>query len=129
MNGRYGIDQFNRFLLGFACVLLFIAVFLRGTLIYVGIFVRTISVITLLIFYYRMFSRKFDKRHLENNLYMKYKDRYQHFFKKIKFNLLQGKSHHIYRCPSCKQKIRVPRGKGKIQITCPKCQAAFIKKS
>ncbi|NLK74810.1 MAG: hypothetical protein GX288_05915 [Clostridiales bacterium] len=129
MTGRYGIDQLNRFLLSFSCVLLILAVFVRGANIYGGIFVRSSALFALLIFYYRMFSRNFSKRQQENNLYLKYKDKLLYGFKKIKYKLEQKKTHHIYSCPECKQRIRIPRGKGRIQITCPRCRHQFIKKS
>ena len=44
-------------------------------------------------------------------------------------NPAADKEHRIYRCPSCKQKVRVPRGKGKIAIVCPKCHKEFIRRS
>lgn len=130
LTGRYGIDQLNRFLLGFSCVLLVLAVFFRGAnILYGGIFIRSSALIILLLFYYRMFSRNFSKRQQENNLYLKYHNQVLHKFKKIRYKLNQKKNYHIYSCPSCKQKIRIPRGKGRIQITCPRCRHEFIKRS
>ena len=45
------------------------------------------------------------------------------------FRILSRKTHHIYTCPGCGQKIRIPRGKGqKVEIECPKCHEKFIKR-
>ena len=41
----------------------------------------------------------------------------------------QKKIYRFYKCPQCRQRVRVPKGKGRICITCPKCRAEFIKKS
>jgi uncharacterized paraquat-inducible protein A len=41
----------------------------------------------------------------------------------------EGRIYKIFRCPHCKQKVRVPRGRGKISIHCPKCNTEFIRKS
>ena len=78
---------------------------------------------------FRMFSRNFSKRNQENERYMTYQNKVTGFFKKQKNLFEQRKIYHIYTCPSCKQKIRIPKGKGKIQVTCPKCHTQFIKKS
>ena len=79
--------------------------------------------------WFRMMSKNTYKRSLENNKYMQYEYKIKQWFSKIKWRFQQSKTHHIYTCPSCKQKIRVPRGKGKIEIRCPKCGQTFIKKS
>jgi len=79
--------------------------------------------------YYRMFSRQTYKRALENQKFLQHTSKIRGFFAKQKYMATQRKTHHIYKCPNCKQKIRVPKGKGKIEIRCPKCQTTFIKKS
>ena len=123
MIGRYGVDQFNKFLLGLSVVLLLLTSFFGRGFLYFA------SVIVLIYSYFRIFSRNFSQRIKENNTYLYYKDKLVRFFRKGKNNTSQRLNHHIYKCPQCKQKIRVPRGKGKIMITCPKCRREFMKRS
>ena len=85
--------------------------------------------------YFRMFSRNVSKRSLENQWYLKREMKARSCLLKwkkdlpTKKTLEQRKNYHIYKCPNCRQKIRVPKGKGRIAITCRKCGNEFIKKS
>ncbi len=122
MMGRYGSDQFNRFLMLLGLVFFVISVFgVRG--FYLG------GLACLIYAYFRMLSRNTYKRSLENNRYLQYESKVKRYLSGWRRNLEQRKTHHIYKCPSCRQKIRIPRGKGKIEIRCPKCGQTFIKKS
>ncbi len=123
MMGRYGIDAFGKFLLGTVGVLWLINLFANSRLLY--------SWELLLMFYeyYRMFSRNHAKRYQENAKYIQIKNKVLSRFKTKNWQLKQHKTHHIYRCPTCRQKIRIPRGKGRICITCPKCKTEFTKVS
>ena len=76
-----------------------------------------------------MFSRNISKRYAENQKYLAIENKVRHFFGQKKYIQQQRKEFHIYSCPQCKQKIRIPRGKGKVSIRCPKCGNEFIKKS
>ena len=116
MAGRYGMDTMGRFTIGLALFLVVIN------------YIFT-SRILLILAYYRMFSRNVYKRSSENQVFLNKTYKIRHWFYTQKILFGQRKTHHIYRCPSCKQKIRVPRGKGKIEIRCPKCNTTFIKKS
>ena len=79
--------------------------------------------------YFRMFSRNVYKRSSENQWYLNKTYKLRTAFYKQKNLMAQRKTHHIYKCPACRQKIRIPRGKGRIEIRCPKCSATFIKNS
>lgn len=123
MTGRYGVDQLSRFLLLLAVIVsLFSLFFIRNIL-------SVVSLILLLLCNYRMLSRNFNRRYRENNIYLSIKNRIGTGFRKQKYRTEQRKVFHIYRCPKCRQKIRIPRGKGRIRISCPKCRTEFIKKS
>lgn len=123
MYGRYGVDSFGKFLLGTGIVLFLISGFTRFELFYF------LAWAVLIYSYFRMFSRNIYKRSSENQVYLQKTARIRSFCWKQRNLMQQRKTHHIYKCPSCHQKIRVPRGKGKIEIRCPKCRTTFIKKS
>lgn len=126
MQGRYGVygpDLLNRFLLGGALALMVLSLFIRQRGIY------WIALAFLLYAYFRMFSRNYSKRYAENQAFMKHTVKIRGFINTQKNMMRQRKTHHIYKCPDCKQKIRIPRGKGKIAVRCPKCGTEFIKKS
>lgn len=123
MIGRYGVDSLSKFMLGTAVVLLVFAMGFRSN------FLNTLACLLVLLCYFRMFSRNYQKRAEENQKFLELKGKAATFLKREKEYFEQRKTHHIYKCPSCKQKIRVPKGKGKICITCPKCHTEFIKKS
>lgn len=75
------------------------------------------------------FSRNISRRYAENQKFMQVFSPVQNMIVSKISGARDLKTHRHFRCPSCKQKIRVPRGRGKIQITCPKCGQEFIKKS
>lgn len=120
MRGRNGVDALGRFCLALAVIL----VLLSGLLVripWLASITNTTGMLLLVYSYFRIFSRNVTKRYEENRRFLK------------RFNLvnraLADKTHRYYRCSSCGQTIRVPKGKGRIQITCPKCGNAFIKKT
>ena len=123
MVGRYGADDFGRFTVGLAIVFIVLNIFFRHNLF------SLLAMLTLILCYFRMFSKNIAKRSAENGKYLFYCRKYFGFFGKKRDQLLDKKTHHIYKCPKCRQKIRIPRGKGMIEIRCPKCSMVFKKKS
>lgn len=123
MQGRYGADQFSKFLIYLSLILLVITLFCRNNFIYY------IAVIVLFYSYFRMLSRNISKRYAENQSYLSLRYKVVGKFNWIKLRIKDSKTHRIFKCPSCSQKIRVPKGKGRISIKCPKCRIEFIKKT
>lgn len=123
MIGRYGTDGLNQFLSIASLVLLLIAIVSRVSLF------TWLGVALLVFCYYRTFSRNISKRTEENYKFYTLKDRVSSKFRGWKEQWANRKVYHYYRCPQCRQKLRVPRGRGRIQISCPRCGTQFIKKS
>ncbi len=123
MQGRYGADAFSRFLLLTAFILMVVSMFFPRNPFYL------FGILLLIYCYFRIFSKNIPKRYQENMAYLKYRNKVTGRLRRIKNETIQRKTHHIYRCPQCRQKIRVPRGRGRIAIRCPKCNTEFIKKS
>ena len=114
MMGRYGTDKLNMAILGAGVVLCLLVMFIRGLL---GLALTALSYVLMLWAIFRMFSRNTYKRYRENRKYLQLLER------------LKDREHRYFDCPRCRQPVRVPRGKGKIAITCPKCKEKFIKKT
>ena len=127
MAGRYGTDRLNQFMLIVLLVCAVINLFIRNG--YVSILLTSWEVLLIVFIYIRMFSRKLTKRYAENQKYLAVENKVRHFFGQKKYIQQQRKDYHIYSCPSCKQKIRIPKGKGKVSVRCPKCGTEFVKNS
>lgn len=123
MYGRNGMDAYNRFLFITAIILYLLSGATGSGLLY------WISVAILLYSYYRIFSKNLYKRAEENRTYLNKTANIRYKARNKWAQLKQMRTHHIYKCPTCKQKIRIPRGKGRIEIRCPRCKSTFIKNS
>lgn len=120
--GRYGGDQLN-----WALLILYLALWLLGVVTHIVVF----PVLSWLLFFlvlFRMLSRNHSKRWAENQKFLKVWNKVKGFFTSTAAEL-RDREHRYYKCPKCKNKLRVPRGKGKIQITCPVCRTEFIRKT
>ena len=115
MMGRYGSDKLNTALLMTGVVICLISAIVPFAILKLiamalcyGLMFWAIS---------RMLSRNTYKRYQENRKYLQFIER------------IKDRQHRYYDCPRCRQQVRVPRGKGKISITCPKCKEKFVKKT
>lgn len=115
MYGRYGMDKLNSILLWISVIIVVLGLFMPFVL--VRLMMTAISYGLMFWVIFRTFSRNTYRRYQENQ-------RFLIFWRKVK-----DRQHRYYRCPRCRQSVRVPRGKGKIAITCPKCHEKFIKKT
>ena len=123
MYGRYGQDPFSRFLLAVCFVMLVLSFFIR---------IPGLGILVLLLLgyvYFRMLSRNVTARAAENRKFLELKDRFLGLFKGGSGRgRVQGEN-VSFRCPKCSQKIRIPSGKGLVEITCPKCRTKFRKRT
>ena len=118
--GRNRVDQLNIFLLAAALALSVLSLILSRfgpVCAVIGLVVNLGSYVLLFWYIFRFLSRNLEQRALENRRFLTWKSR------------ITDRNNRYYRCPNCKQTVRVPKGRGKICIKCPKCSEKFIKKT
>lgn len=131
MIGRYGNDQFTWFLSITGIVLSFLSNFLRcfRQTYVIGMIVYCIG--TLMIFYgiFRTLSKNYEARRKELNWFLVWSEKPKAYIKLLMNQIRDRKTHRYFRCKNCKAVMRVPKGRGKIEITCPRCRVKTIKKT
>lgn len=121
MLGRYGVDH-----LSFAMLLPAMALMLLGRgrlwpLELVGLALMVWAD-------WRILSRNISARAQENGVFLRYWQGARGAWDRLTARI-KDRDHCYYRCPRCRQQLRVPRGRGRIVITCPKCRHEFVKKT
>lgn len=115
MQGRYGTDKLNSAILIAGLAACILCMFIQSAIL--DLILTLVSYVLMGWAIFRMLSRNTYKRYQENRKYLRLVEQ------------LKDREHRYYNCPRCRQPVRVPRGKGKIAITCPKCAEKFIRKT
>lgn len=114
MRGRYGTDKLNTVILWIGVILCVASMFFDSPW---NAVIALVSYVCLFITVFRCFSRNVSKRYRENRKFL------------FMLQRVKDREHRYFKCPRCRQSVRVPRGKGKISICCPKCRERFVKKT
>ena len=122
MAGRYGTDQLNNTMIITYVVLYLISIFTRWSVLY------WIALVLVFVTLFRTMSRRLDRRRAENAKFLQLVRPLSRKLKNLKVRV-RDKDHRYFKCPNCKQQMRVPRGKGRITVHCRSCGATFEEKS
>lgn len=122
MQGRYGSDQLNSFLIIISIICFIINIFISN------IVIEIVFLVIWFIVLFRMFSKNIYTRNQENEKYLIFLSPLNRYLR-LKLMNQQEPTHKHFACPKCKQMVRVPKGHGKIIITCPNCKNKFEKRS
>ena len=123
MTGRYGPDH-----LGVAMIVVSLIISLLSSVVHFAPLVY-FSYLILILAAYRLLSRNIARRRKENDRFIRYWWPVRTKLSRSAANIKHRKTHKFLKCPSCGNTLRVPKGKGRLQITCPKCGERFIKKT
>ncbi len=113
MSGRYGTDRLNMVILCAGLAASLLSAWVRAFPFNVIFWALSYGLMIWAIC--RSLSRNTYKRYQENRKFL------------LVFDRLKDRQHRYFDCPKCHQTVRVPRGKGKISITCPRCREKFVK--
>lgn len=121
MQGRYGNDKLNNFILIVAAILYFINLFARNTILVLIVLVLIALVI------WRALSTNVNKRLYENRRFISIYTAVGDFVKRQYMKVRDFRTHRYVRCPYCKAQLRLKKRTGTQHIHCPRCGRDFEK--
>ena len=122
MYGRYGNDQLNMVLVLLSLALYLVFAITSWTFLY------AVSFMLMAVALFRCLSRNYDRRRAENGKFLSLVQPVTRWYR-LRRTIRRDKDHCYFKCPNCGQQLRVPRGKGRITVTCRGCGASFEEKS
>ncbi|WP_425538376.1 hypothetical protein [Microaceticoccus formicicus] len=129
MRGRNGLDLLGRRLQIFFIASMVITILLRILDVPGSQIASLIGLVILILLYMRIFSKDIPKMRRQQAAYFEMERKFIAPFLKLKRSLFGTKDYVYMSCPNCKEELRVPRGKGKLKVTCPSCKHSFIKRT
>lgn len=123
MYGRYGMDELSIFLMCVGIALSLMSSIWDAPIAYWLAWVLLVWAL------YRCYSKKIYNRSKERSTFLRMTAKPKNWFKLQRDKWRDRKKLKYFRCKNCKAVLRVPRGKGKIEITCPKCGTKVIRKT
>ena len=127
MAGRNGPDHLNRFLSVVFLILSVCSMFVRNTRIASALYGLSLGLFFYVMF--RMLSRNIYRRQQENGAYLRERYKITSWWNGMRDRWAQRKDYKFFKCPSCRTRLRVPRGKGKLNIVCRKCGTSFQRRT
>lgn len=123
MYGRNGSDDIARVCANLALILVLIDVFARTA------WLSWIAVVLIVYAFWRLASKDVAARARENEAFMSKLGPARPWVSSPVATIKDHKDYKYMKCPNCGQKCRVPRGKGKVRVTCRKCHQKFEAKA
>lgn len=123
MQGRNGVDEIVTLTLWIALIVIVINLFARNMV------VSLIAVALLAYAWFRMSSKDIEKRRDENQHFLSIVGPFGNWLRDPHRAFTEARTYKHFQCPNCGQHVRVPRGKGKVRVTCPKCHTKFDAKA
>ncbi len=121
MQGRYGNDKLNTFLLIVTAIIYVINLFVRSSWLFL------VMMIPFALYMFRALSKNINKRLFENNRFTKIYDTIATFFKRQYLKIRDFRTHRYVKCPYCKSQLRLKKRTGNQKIHCPRCNEDFKK--
>lgn len=123
MQGRHGVDQLSLAMLITAMFFSLLFSLLRWNILSI------LYWIVIFLCFFRILSRNLEKRYSENQKFLCFWQPVKDKLSRLPGDMEQRKTHCLFKCPHCKQKLRLPRGRGTVMVTCSRCHTEFKKKT